>query len=204
VNIYTIYRATNTITNKVYIGFTSETVLRRSNGHKTDALNDKSDAKFHQAIREYGWDAFVFEAIYQAKEALPPKQSHTCKVMEDLFIKEYNSLEDGYNSAPGGGAWPIMKGENHPLYGVGHSVTTKKLLSENHHDVSGSNNPMFGKLGKDNPKSVKFWAIDPSGKRYEECGIANFCRINGLLDSNVVGVLKGDRKQHKGWKFGYL
>jgi group I intron endonuclease len=204
VNIYTIYRATNTITNKVYIGFTSETLSRRSSGHKRDALLEQSDAKFHKAIRKYGWDNFIFDVIYQAKEDLPPKQSHTCKVMEDYFINEYNSLEDGYNSAPGGGAWPIMKGEDHPLYGVGHSDDTKKLLSRNHHDVSGTNNPMYGKLGKDNPKSMKFWAIDPDGNRYEDIGIANFCRNNGLLDSNVVGVLKGDRKQHKGWKFGYL
>jgi group I intron endonuclease len=204
VNIYTIYRATNIITGLQYIGFTSETIQRRSNGHKYDALNGNSQTKFHKAIREYGWESFVWDIIYQAKEELPPKKSHTCKVMEDHFIKEHDSLNNGYNSASGGGAWPIMKGEDHPLYKVGHTEATKKLIKENHHDVSGSNNPMYGKKGRDNPRSVKFWAIDPQGNRYEDVGISQFCDKHGLIGPNVSGVLKGSRKQHKGWKFGYF
>lgn len=34
----------------------------------------------------------------------------------------------------------------------GHSEETKKKISENHHDVSGSNNPMFGKKHSDEAK----------------------------------------------------
>ncbi len=202
-NIYTIYRATNTITGLHYIGFTSKTIKQRSNGHKKDTLSG-SQAKFHKAIREYGWESFVWDIIYQAKEELPPKKSHTCKVMEDYFIKEHDSLNNGYNSAPGGGAWPIMKGEDHPLYNVGHTEATKKLLSDNHHDVSGSNNPMYGKKGRDNPRSVKFWAIDPQGNRYEDVGISQFCEKYGLTGPLVSRVFTGGQAHHKGWKFGYL
>ena len=35
--------------------------------------------------------------------------------------------------------------EKHPLYGIGHSEKTKMLISKNHRDFSGKNNPMYGK-----------------------------------------------------------
>lgn len=35
--------------------------------------------------------------------------------------------------------------EHHPMFGKKHSQQSKMLISKNHHDVRGSNNPMFGK-----------------------------------------------------------
>lgn len=203
-NIYSIYRVTNTITGKVYIGFTSVKISTRINCHKRKAFILNSKTKFHVALRAYGWDSFTWAVIYQAKEDLPPKKSHTCKVMEDYFINEYCSLNEGYNSVPGGGAWPIMHGKDHPLYNKNHSDKSRQKIKLNHHDVSGSKNPMFGKKGESNPKALKFWAIDPNDNRYEGKGIANFCKAHGLFDSSVSLVLKGVRDQHKGWKFGYM
>ena len=53
-------------------------------------------------IKKYGWDKFVWEAIYQSQEF-----EHTLKVMEPYFITEYRSwvgFEDcnGYNVTKGG------------------------------------------------------------------------------------------------------
>lgn len=140
-SVYLIYRATNKVTGEIYIGFTSQSVTKRSLGHKRKAFIDNSMTKFHRALRKYGWDSFEFESIYESKESLSPKDSHTCKVMEDYFITEYDSINNGYNMAKGGGEWPIMCGEDHPLYEVGHSEATCKKIRDNHHDVSGSSNP---------------------------------------------------------------
>ena len=98
---YTIYRATNTINNKVYIGFTAHWP-HRINGHNYDRRYGNTDKAFYNAIKKYGWDAFEWDAIYQSRDF-----EHTLKVMEPHFITEYRSwvgFEDcsGYNTTLGG------------------------------------------------------------------------------------------------------
>lgn len=204
-NIYSIYRARNKFTGIVYIGFTSKTLAQRKTDHKQKALLYEGQTKFYKAIREFGWDAFIWELIYQAKESVDlPYLSHTLKVMEPHFIEEYDSINNGYNSQTGGMYFPVMRGEDHPLYNKGHSDESCKKISDNHHDVSGKNNPMYGRLGKDNPRSIKFWAISPDGIRYEGVGIRDFCKYHNLTRPLVISVMNGSQSHHKGWTFGRL
>jgi len=93
-DIYSIYKITNTINNKVYIGFTKNPNIRLNN-HKTYSTRKKN--KFYNAICKYGWDCFVFEIIYQSLDG-----EHCLNNMESHFINEYNSYFDGYNSTLGG------------------------------------------------------------------------------------------------------
>jgi len=100
--IYTIYRATNTVNGKVYIGFTAQWP-QRINGHNYDRRYGNTDNKaFYNAIAKHGWEAFEWEAIYQSQD-----YEHTLKIMEPYFINEYRSwvgFEDcnGYNITQGG------------------------------------------------------------------------------------------------------
>jgi group I intron endonuclease len=94
--IYTIYKATNISNGKVYIGFDSSWPKRKSE-HKGSAARGEP-YKFYNAIRKYGWDNFVWETIYQSLD-----YNYTLNFMESYFIKEYNSLKNGYNTRPGGG-----------------------------------------------------------------------------------------------------
>lgn len=94
--IYTIYRATNTITGKVYIGFDSSWPKRRYE-HKGDATRN-NNYKFYNAIRKYGWNNFVWDPIYQSLD-----YDHTLNTMEQYFIDEYDSIKNGYNGRNGGG-----------------------------------------------------------------------------------------------------
>lgn len=104
-NIYTIYKATNTINGKVYIGFDSKWPRRKTN-HKNSSKHKKNI--FHKAIKKYGWENFSWEIIYQAKEDVETVQdSHTLSVMEPYFISEYKSYigyenSNGYNMTIGG------------------------------------------------------------------------------------------------------
>ena len=93
-SIYTIYKSVNRETGKVYIGFDSNWP-NRVRIHKSSY--QKQDYKFYRAIRKYGWDNFEWSVIYQSKE-----KEHTLKEMETIFIKEYNSFHNGYNSTLGG------------------------------------------------------------------------------------------------------
>jgi hypothetical protein len=93
-DIYTIYRATNIITSKVYIGFDARWPKRKSE-HKTASKNQQY--KIYNAIRKYGWNNFVWEPIYQSTD-----YNHCLNRMEQYFIDEYDSIRNGYNSTKGG------------------------------------------------------------------------------------------------------
>jgi group I intron endonuclease len=94
-NIYTIYRATNIINSKVYVGFTSYTTEQRAAAHLKNSKNIKN--KFYNAIRKYGGNNFIWETVYQSLD-----YEHTLSVMENHFIVEHNSFKRGYNSTLGG------------------------------------------------------------------------------------------------------
>jgi group I intron endonuclease len=111
-SIFTIYKATNTINGKVYIGFDSNWP-NRIKVHKS--ASKKQDYKFYRAIRKYGWENFEWSVIYQSKD-----KQHTLNEMEKYFIKEYNSMKNGYNSTLGGDG----------CFGNKHTKQTKFNLSE--------------------------------------------------------------------------
>lgn len=61
-----IYKITNIINNKVYIGQTSESIKRRFNRHMGHQSLD-FDTKFYRAVRKCGRENFVIEQIDSAK-----------------------------------------------------------------------------------------------------------------------------------------
>jgi group I intron endonuclease len=93
-SIYSIYKATNTINGKVYIGFDSNWPNRKRI-HKSNS--SKKDYHFYRAIRKHGWDNFQWEIIYQSKDKL-----HCKDVMEPYFIKLFDTFTVGYNKTMGG------------------------------------------------------------------------------------------------------
>lgn len=90
--IYSIYKITNKVNNKVYIGFTQDIEIRWKN-HR----NSKYDRPLYNSIKKHGIDNFLFEVIYQSTD-----REHTLLEMEPFFIKEYNSYNKGYNCVKGG------------------------------------------------------------------------------------------------------
>lgn len=94
-NIFSIYTFTNGITGKKYVGYTNN-ISNRIRSHKA-SVNKGTKNKLYDAIRSYGWDNFIFEIVYQSKE-----QEYTQKVMENYFIEQFNSFNNGYNMTLGG------------------------------------------------------------------------------------------------------
>lgn len=98
--IYTIYKVSNKINNKVYIGFDSNWPKRK----KTHLRNSKNvtqkdyNSALHSALRKYGENNFDWGIIYQSLY-----KYYTINVMEKYFITEYNSYGNkGYNLTKGG------------------------------------------------------------------------------------------------------
>lgn len=96
-NIYSIYKATNIINGKSYIGFDACWPTRQKD-HKR--IYCKKNNKFYAAIRKHGWDNFKWEVLYQSVD-----KEYTHKVMEEYFIRDHNTYCDtghGYNMSFGG------------------------------------------------------------------------------------------------------
>lgn len=87
-----IYKITNNINGKVYIGQSID-IKRRWRSHKKDFEN--IDNKFYRAIRKYGLENFFFEIV----EEVPVNELDE---RESYWIRFYNSIEEGYNTIPGG------------------------------------------------------------------------------------------------------
>lgn len=127
--IYTIYKATNIINGKCYIGFTS-VWPKRIDGHIKDALVKNSERTFCKAIRKYTPDCFVWTVLYQSKD-----KKHTKNVMEKYFIAEFNSNNKnyGYNMTAGGdGIERGYKWSDETKARVSARKTRPKTLSEEH------------------------------------------------------------------------
>lgn len=137
-------------TGKKYIGQTKRDLKTRLRYHNYKFnSSDKTKSKLYLQLQETGWSDFVVGVVESC--ALGDLDAK-----EIFYINKFNTLNDGLNTAPGGGFFPTLTGENHPLYGVGHTNETKKKISENHHDVSGANNPMHGKkFSKDHIEKLK-------------------------------------------------
>lgn len=86
-----IYKISNTVNDKVYIGQSVRPIEERFHRHINDAMNNILDTHLARAIRLYGPDKFYIEELDTAnsQEELTQK--------EHDYIVKYNSVEKGYN-----------------------------------------------------------------------------------------------------------
>lgn len=94
-----IYKFTNRINGKVYIGQTYN-LQTRLNSHKSKALNTKN--KFYNAIRKYGWENFELSILSTITANTKEELSILLDKLEIEYIRQYNSYKSGYNSTLGG------------------------------------------------------------------------------------------------------
>ena len=86
-----IYKITNIQNNKSYIGQTINLPEERWKRHQQDALSNRLNTHFAQAIRKYGINSFKLEVIDTAKS------NEELTLKESYWIKYYNTIENGYN-----------------------------------------------------------------------------------------------------------
>ena len=94
-----IYKVTNLVNNKIYIGQTINTLEYRKDQHFREAKSKrKNTVYFHNALNKHGFENFLFEEIDTAnsQEELDEKERY--------WIKFYDSTnkEKGYNLDSGG------------------------------------------------------------------------------------------------------
>ena len=92
-----IYKLTNKVNNKVYIGQTKQTLEARWNQHLV-YMRKKKNTKISNALRKYGPENFILEIL---EETSDPK---ILNASECYWIAYYNALDSkiGYNMTKGG------------------------------------------------------------------------------------------------------
>ena len=150
-----IYIIKNKVNNKIYVGQTSskkgfkgrypcggEGIERVFKCHKRNRDNNRTyNEHLLRSIEKYGFDAFEvdeeFDVAY-SKEELDK--------LEDMYIKIYDCIDNGYNQKEGGSHGKVSresrkrmseskKGENNPMYGKCLTEEHKRKLSESRKGV---------------------------------------------------------------------
>jgi group I intron endonuclease len=221
-----IYKITNAVNNKSYIGYTKNPSAR----WKAHQHHQGSNLVF-QAIKKYGIDKFKFEII--AEDTIDNEQK---------YIIIYNTITpNGYNLTEGGSLPPNHKGKTYKeIYknlkeaeqqrlkrqlkqiqtgGYGpkkHKEETKNKISA---ALTGKNNPMYGKkqsnktrqlisksnkgrlIGFKNPRAKKWILISPKGEQHEAHGdLRKKCLELGLSFATIHASHMHNRPMRSGWK----
>lgn len=90
---YSVYKHTNLINNKSYIGITSQ---KCENRWGLDGKGYELQPKFYRAIQKYGWNNFQHDILYTNLD-----KETALKIEADL-IQTYNTIKNGYNVSPYG------------------------------------------------------------------------------------------------------
>lgn len=171
--LYYIYKITNILSGKIYVGQSKDPARRWSDHKSLSKLNPKQ--YIHRAMAKYGIENFTFEIIaeYTTQQEVD--------LAENDFINKFDSRnkEYGYNLKPGGKVRGIWN----------HSEETRKKLKENWHKIH-------------SPESVAKTAAANRGQKRgtpsEECrrkiGEANKIALKGkkqpqeVIDKRVAAI----------------
>lgn len=127
-----IYKVTNKINGKVYIG-QSVDIGKRWRQHMTA----KDDIYFHKAIQKYGVENFEWEVIEQCKKKDLDER-------EIYWIEYYDSYNKGYNCTKGGEG---NSGEGSPNWkgGISYDPEHKKEYGKQYYEENKEKMKEYGK-----------------------------------------------------------
>ena len=132
-----VYKATNK-NGKCYIGQTINSLKWRKSKHINEANRQCDSLYFHNALRKYD---FTWDILCKCKSQKELNDK------ERYYIKEFDSIKNGYNILPGGeGNSGCFVGVNNGMYGRKHSSETIDKMRRNRKGKNvGKDNPIFGR-----------------------------------------------------------
>ena len=91
-----IYKISNNINSKVYVGKTTLTLEQRFKEHQSDSKKEfLCKRPLYNAMKKYGTSAFYIELIEEVSDDILNER-------ESFWIEYYNSYTNGYNATLGG------------------------------------------------------------------------------------------------------
>ena len=214
-----IYKITNIVNGKIYVGQTVKNIKYRWSSHSNPSSNCKA---ISSAIRKYGKENFTIEEIDGANSL------SELNYLEKHYICLYNSLApNGYNIRKGGGSGGrYCKDFTNPMQGKKHSYESKdkmrkshlgkKLTQEVKDKMSKTQMKLRTNLGRRFSEEVRLkQAISSGSKSFKVYDLQmnlvgewinqHKCGRDLELDQrNINACLKEQRKTHKGYIFRYV
>ena len=133
---YIVYLHTSP-SGKRYVGITSQSTNNRWRNGKGYKRNEY----FTKAINKHGWENFVHEILFEGLSEAEASQ----KERELIALYRCDEKQFGYNLTSGGEDSFKPSEETRAKMRKPKSELGKRNMSLNHADVSGKNNPMYGK-----------------------------------------------------------
>jgi group I intron endonuclease len=162
-----IYRITNRINGKVYIGQTIQGMKQRKAEHFHRFNLGERDHKIYRAFRKYGWEQFQFDVICSALD-----EQHL-NSLEQHFITEYNCFNRGYNMTCGGDSVSQETRDKISAAQKGRKIPwIDKIMASRR-----KNN--YGNVAR------SFEVLSPSGELCTGRNLKDFCIKNNLDVSNL-------------------
>ena len=215
-----IYKITNDINDKVYVGKTENSLDKRFAEHCKDSQKREEEKRpLYAAMRKYGIEHFSIELIEEC-------DIEVVALREQYWIGFYKGYTEGYNATLGGdGKAYINREELLELWKAGKSL--KEIVELTHHDI-GWISQILQSNGVDKieitKRSQKHWGVRAPKKvlmldkktnevlnafestrdaaRYliEKCGAKS---SEGSYSSHISEVCQGKRKTCQGYKWQY-
>ena len=203
-----IYKITNDINNKIYIGKTDFNIQKRWSEHCKDARQDRQEQRpLYNAIKKYGIEHFHIEEIEECSIELASDR-------EKYWIEYYGSFKYGYNATIGGDGRSYVDVEIIcSLWNEGYNITKIHNITgydtstiSNHLTNYGISSPEKYKRGyaalnktvaqidKDTDEIIRVFSSTEEAKRQlklKNCG-------------HISEVCHGRRKTAYGYKWKYL
>lgn len=210
--MWNVYKHTNKINNKCYIGITSQDPVQRwgNNGNKYT-----HHTKFWPAIQKYGWNNFTHEVLYTGLT-----KEEACQKEQEL-IKFYDSYNNGYNASLGG-----ESGSNgcnkEPQNRQKIKEGMKKFLQENPEALQRRINQLLSANQENRVNKIKEYYADLSPEERYERQRKRFKKVQcietgEIFESvkkaaiwcnrdpgSVTHCLKGDTKTCAGYHWRYI
>lgn len=222
-----IYKVTNLINNKIYIGKTITTLDNRRKNHLYCAKSQKT--YFYNSLIKYGFNNFKWEVIFDSFyiEYLNEAEKYFISYYNSKLPNEYN-MTDGGDGAPYGDLNPSkredvrkklrfkLSGKNNPRYGISPSnkgvscskEQKEKLRISNIGKIRGPKtieqkiNISIGRLkNKEKYEGKIFEILSPKNEIFITGELHKFCLENRLPHKEFRRLLRDKHsKSYKNWK----
>lgn len=212
-----IYKITNLINDKCYIGQTNN-IKKRHREHFTSLrLNNHFNIHLQRAWNKYGEENFEFSILEEVSDL------SLLNELEIKYIKEYNALSLGYNQTSGGSPGILLPAEKHRDYdhtlytfyhisGIVEENITRYNFMKKHNILSSSITRLMSgdnlstngwAIKKENlpTESKIFLWINKSGEQIECSAREMYRRYNNC--TNFFHIIRAEplKQSCKGWRY---
>lgn len=187
----TVYKITNKLNGKAYVGITTKSIQERFDAHLNRATRERS--AIQNAMKKYGKDNFEIVEIDTATTEVELFEK------ERFWIAHFNTFsENGYNLTEGGGGIVNMSQEIRAK--ISKSKTGIPCLKQRGKTISKEQRILISRtLGASQVKGTNLTTGEIILLDYPTQG-----KEFGFNPSLICAVIKGKRNHHKGYTFEYV